>query len=105
MSPEARQYAEKTLEVNPNLWRGHYLLGIIYTDEKAVHKAVKAYQRAIQLASNEPLLHSDLANLYLTQKRYDDALKANSDALRLAPSAPELQEQRRKIEAAMRRKS
>ena len=105
MLPEARQYAEKTLEVNPNLWRGHYLLGIIYTDEKAVHKAVKAYQRAIQLASNEPLLHSDLANLYLTQKRYDDALKANSDALRLAPSAPELQEQRRKIEAAMRRKS
>jgi spermidine synthase len=105
MLPEAQKYAEKTLEVNPNSWRGHYVLGNIYAEENAVSKAIDSYQRAIQLSSNEPLLHSDLADLYLTQRRYDDALKANTEALRLAPSAPELQEQRRQIQAAMQRKS
>lgn len=105
MLPEAHQYVKKTLEVNPNSWRGHYILGNIYVDENAVRKAIDSYRRAIQLASDEPLLHSDLADLYLTQKRYDDALKANADALRLAPNAPELQEQRRQIQAAMQRKS
>ncbi len=105
MVPEARQYAEKTLEVNPNLWRGHYILGKIHTDENEVRKAINSYQRALQLASDEPLLYSELANLYVTQKQYDDALKANSDARRLAPSVPELQEQRRQIQAAMQPKS
>ena len=105
MVPEARQYAEKTLEVNPNLWRGHYILGKIHTDENEVRKAINSYQRALQLASDEPLLYSELANLYVTQKQYDDALKANSEALRLAPSVPELQEQRLKIQTAMQPKS
>lgn len=105
MLPEAHEYAEKTLEANPNSWRVHYVLGNIYAEENAVRKAVDSYKRAIQLASDEPLLHSDLADLYLTQKRYDDALKSNTEALRLAPSAPELQEQRRQIQAAMQRKS
>jgi spermidine synthase len=105
MLPEAHEYAEKTLEANPNSWRVHYVLGNIYAEENAVRKAVDSYKRAIQLASDEPLLHSDLADLYLTQKRYDDALKSNTEALRIAPSAPELQEQRRQIQAAMQRKS
>ena len=105
MVPEAHQYAEKTLEVNPNLWRGHYILGKIHTDENEVRKAINSYQRALQLASDEPLLYSELANLYVTQKQYDDALKANSEALRLAPSVPELQEQRLKIQTAMQPKS
>ena len=105
MLPEAHRYAKRTLEVNQNSWRGHYILGKIFTDEDAVRKAIDSYQRAIQLESDEPLLHSDLADLYLTQKRFEDALKANVEALRLAPNAPELQEQRRQIQAAMQRKS
>ncbi len=105
MMPEARQYAEKTLEVNPNLWRGHYILGNIYAGEKAISEAIDSYKRAIRIAPDEPLLHKDLADFYLSQKRYGDALKANAEALRLAPSVAELQEQRRKIQAAMQPKS
>lgn len=105
MLPEARQYAKKTLDVNANSWRGHYILGNIHAGEKAIRKAIESYSRAIRIAPDEPLLHSELADLYLTQKRYDDALKANADALRIAPSFPELEEQRRKIRAAMQRKS
>ena len=105
MLPEARQYAKKTLEVNQNSWRGHYILGNIHAGEKAIRKAIDSYSHAIRISPDEPLLHSELADLYLTQKRYEDALKANADALRLAPSVPELEEQRRQIQAAIQRKS
>ena len=72
-------------------WRVHYLFGSIYAAKDQVERAIQSYRRAIELAPNEPISHTDLAELYFSQKRYNDALKANASAIRLAPDVPELE--------------
>ncbi len=99
---EALNYAQRALEADATSWRVHYLLGSIYAAKEKVQTAIQSYRRAIELAPNEPIPHTDLAALYFSQKRYDDALKANASAIRLVPDVPELEEQRRRIQDAMR---
>jgi spermidine synthase len=101
MPSKALEYAQKSLEVDANLWRGHYVLGVIYASQNEIQKALNSYQTAIKLAPNEPAPYSSLAKLHLDQKRYDDALKAIESAIRLAPNEPTLQNQRRQIQDAM----
>ena len=101
MLPEALKYAQKALAVDPNSWRVHNLLGVIYTDKKEFGGAVDAFKAAMRLAPNEPMSHSDLAKVYLAQGEYDAALKSVDAAIRLAPRDPYFQEQRRQIQAAM----
>ena len=99
---DALKYAQRALEEDATSWRVHYLLGSIHAAQARVQLAIQSYRRAIELAPNEPIPHTDLAALYFSQKRYDDALKANASAIRLAPDVPELEEQRRRIQDAMR---
>ena len=99
---DALKYAQRALEEDATSWRVHYLLGSIHAAQARVQLAIQSYRRAIELAPNEPIAHTELAELYFTQQRYDDALKANSSAIRLAPNIPELEEQRRRIQNAMR---
>ena len=99
---DALKYAQRALEEDATSWRVHYLLGSIHTAQARVQLAIQSYRRAIELAPNEPIPHTDLAALYFSQKRYDDALKANASAIRCAPDVPELEEQRRRIQDAMR---
>ena len=99
---EALNYAQRALEADATSWRVHYLLGSIHAAQARVQLAIQFYRRAIELAPNEPIPHTDLAALYFSQKRYDDALKANASAIRLVPDVPELEEQRRRIQDAMR---
>ena len=99
---EALNYAQRAFEADATSWRVHYLLGSIYAAKEKVQTAIQSYRRAIELAPNEPIPHTDLAALYFSQKRYEDALTANASAIRLAPDVPELEEQRRRIQDAMR---
>lgn len=101
MLPEALTYAQKALAIDPNSWRVHNLLGVIYTDKKEFGGAIDAFKAAIRLAPNEPMAHSDLAKVHLAQGRYDEALESVNIAIRLAPRDPYFQEQRRQIQAAM----
>ena len=101
MLPDALKYAQKALAVDPNSWRVHNLLGVIYTDKKEFRQAVDAFKAAMRLAPNEPISHSDLAKVYLAQGRYDEALKSVDTAIRLAPRDSYFQEQRRQIESTM----
>ncbi len=98
---DALKYALRALEADGTSWRVHYLLGGVYAAKEQVERAIQSYRRAIDLAPNEPVPHTDLAELYFSQKRYDDALKANASAIRLAPDVPELEDQRRRIQDAM----
>ena len=98
---DALKYAKRALEADATSWRAHYLLGSIYAAKDQVQRAIQSYRRSIELAPNEPIPHTDLAELYFSQKRYDDALKANASAIRVAPDVPELEEQRRRIQDAM----
>ncbi len=98
---DALKHAKRALEADATSWRTHYLLGSIYAAKDEGQRAIQSYRRAIELAPNEPIPHTDLAELYFSRKRYDDALKANASAIRLAPGVPELEEQRRRIQAAM----
>ena len=100
MLPDALAYAQKALAADPNSWRVHNLLGVIYTDKREFKPAVDAFRSAMQLAQNEPMPHSDLAKAYLAQGKYDKALESVDAAIRLAPRDPYFQEQRRQIQAA-----
>ena len=94
----ALKYAKRALEADATSWRVHYLFGSIYAAKDQVERAIQSYRRSIELAPNEPISHTDLAELYFSQKRYNDALKANASAVRLAPDVPELEGQRRRIQ-------
>ena len=101
MLPEALKYAQKALAVDPNFWRVHNLLGVIYTDKSEFRLAADTFEEAMRLAPNEPMPHSDLAKVYLAQEKYDEALKSVDAAIRLAPGDSYFQEQRRQIQARM----
>ena len=94
---EALSYAKKALQTDKDSWRGHYLLGSIYSERGQYEKAVQSYVGAIEKAPTEPLPHISLTQLYLTRGQFDSALDANAKALRLVPSSKELQEQSHRI--------
>ena len=100
MPAKALEYAQKSLEADANLWRGHYVLGVIYASQNEIQKALKSYQTAIALAPNQPEPYTSLAQLHFNQKQYDDALKAIEGAIRLVPNNPTLLNQRRQIQDA-----
>lgn len=100
MPAKALEYAQKSLEMDAQLWRGHYVLGVIYASQNEIQKALKSYQTAIELAPKQPEPYISLAQLHFNQKRYDDALKAIEGAIRLAPNDPMLLNQRRQIQDA-----
>jgi len=75
-SPKARALLEKAVRLDPKLGDAFLLLGIVYTDEGNLTKAISAYKSAIDAAPSMEEAHYRLAQAY---RRAGESAKAEQE--------------------------
>jgi len=76
---------EKQLSESPNDVFVHNILGEIYLKNKAYAKALKAFNKAIDLAPNSFIPYRNLAGTYMVQGKTEEAIKQLEERLRENP--------------------
>jgi tetratricopeptide (TPR) repeat protein len=68
--PQARQYFEEAIKLNPQSAQDHYQLGNIYLAQKRFAKAAAVYETAGRLGFTSAAYHFKLASVYYNLHRY-----------------------------------
>lgn len=76
------------LELNPNLWLGHYELGRALFQQNNLAEALTSAEQARHLAPNIPIIYRLLSNIHLKQKDYPALLGDLNTYLTLDPDSP-----------------
>jgi tetratricopeptide (TPR) repeat protein len=88
LNAEAEKALRRGLELNSDLWLGHYELGRALFGEKKDGQALKSAERARTLSPNSADIYRLLANIHLREENYA-ALLVDIDAyLKLDPDSP-----------------
>jgi tetratricopeptide (TPR) repeat protein len=69
---------------------GWFAMARIHADDGEVSEAIAAFEKALELAPEEPRIHLELADLLLRFQRADEAAEHAETALRLAPRSPDV---------------
>jgi tetratricopeptide (TPR) repeat protein len=85
---EADKSIRRGLQLNPNLWLGHYELGREFLKESRLADAQTAAEQAKQLAPAAPIVYRLLSNIHLQQKNYPALLEDLDTYLTLDPNSP-----------------
>jgi tetratricopeptide (TPR) repeat protein len=75
------------LQLNPNLWLGHYELGRALLNEKRISEAQVSAEYARRLAPNAPIVYRLLSNIHLEEKDYPALLQDIDSYLKLDPDS------------------
>ena len=70
---EALPLAEKAVQIDPSIAKGHVDLGILYADSGRQKDAVKEFKAAIKLSPNDQDPHWRLARLYQAMGKQEEA--------------------------------
>ena len=85
---EAVAFIRQGLQLNPNLWRGHYELGRALLQQNRLSDALTSAEQARALAPGAPIVYRLLSNIHLQQKNYPALLADLDTYLTLDPSSP-----------------
>jgi tetratricopeptide (TPR) repeat protein len=85
---EGEKMIRKGLQLNPNLWLGHYELGRALLNEKRISEAQVSAERARLLAPNAPIVYRLLSKIHLEEKDYPALLQDIDVYLKLDPDSP-----------------
>jgi tetratricopeptide (TPR) repeat protein len=85
---EADKSIRRGLQLNPNLWLGHYELGRELLKENRLGDAQSAAEQAKQLAPSVPIVYRLLSNIHLQEKNYPALLEDLDAYLTLDPNSP-----------------
>jgi tetratricopeptide (TPR) repeat protein len=85
---EADQCIRRGLQLNPNLWLGHYELGRALFQQNNLADALTSAEQARQLAPSVPIIYRLLSNIHLKQKDYPALLADLNTYLTLDPDSP-----------------
>ena len=89
---EMRSAARKAIDLDPLLAEAHDALGISYAREAQWGPSEKSFRRAIEIAPNNPILHSDLSLwLLLPLGRIEEGLRLMRLAGKIDPVSPDVQ--------------
>jgi Flp pilus assembly protein TadD len=80
---KSEQHLQKAIELDPERWGAHNLLGNIHDRRKNYDLAIEAYQQAIRLAPSKGNLHNNLGVSYLLVKNYPEAAGSLEKAIQL----------------------
>jgi Flp pilus assembly protein TadD len=83
---DAEKFFLQALSLNPDLWRSHNFLGMIYSSRSNFDRSIAEYQKAIALKSDQGLLFNNLGLAYYSQEKYDKAVAAFREALKTESS-------------------
>jgi tetratricopeptide (TPR) repeat protein len=76
------------IQLNSNLWLGHYELGRALLNEKKISEAQESAEHARLLAPSAPVVYQLLANIHLQEKDYPALLQDIDAYLKLDPDSP-----------------
>jgi tetratricopeptide (TPR) repeat protein len=85
---EAEKSIHRGLQLNPNLWLGHYELGRALLKENRLPEAQASAEEARLLAPSAPIVYRLLSNIHLQQKDYKALLEDLDTYLTLDPNSP-----------------
>lgn len=85
---EGERTIRRGLQLNPNLWLGHYELGRALLNEKRIPEAQDSAEHARLLAPRAPMIYRLLSNIHLQEKNYPALLKDIDAYLTLDPDSP-----------------
>ncbi|MGA8230361.1 MAG: tetratricopeptide repeat protein [Candidatus Acidiferrales bacterium] len=85
---EGEKLIRRGLQLNPNLWLGHYELGRALLNEKRISEAQVSAERARQLAPSAAIVYRLLSNIHLEEKDYPALLRDIDVYLQLDPNSP-----------------
>jgi tetratricopeptide (TPR) repeat protein len=80
---EAKPYAEKAVELSPNLFAAYNALGRVLLETGEVDKAIEYLQAGMKLAPDSPEVRFSLARAYARAGRPEDAARERAEFLRL----------------------
>jgi TolB-like protein/Flp pilus assembly protein TadD len=84
--PEARKEFETALRLRPGYATAHQFYGYYLTAMGQSDEAIAERNRALELDSISPLLHSALGEAYYHARRFDVTIEQNKEALDLDPT-------------------
>ena len=84
----AEKAIRRGIELNPNLWLGHYELGRAFLYEKRLSDAQNSAEQARLLAPSAPIVYRLLSNIHLQKKDYVALLQDLDMYLKLDPGSP-----------------
>lgn len=79
---EAETQARKTIELDPNFSRGHWLLGLIQEQQGKFPEAISSFRRAADLSGNGTLALASLAHAYAKSGNRSEAKKILDELLK-----------------------
>ena len=85
---EAEKMMRRGLQLNPNLWLGHYELGRALLNEQRISEAQVSAEHARLLAPTVPIVYRLLSNIHLQEKDYPALLQDIDAYLKLDPDSP-----------------
>jgi len=85
---EADRTIRRGLQLNPNLWLGHYELGRALLKEGHLLDAQASAEQARLLAPSVPIVYRLLSNIHLQEKNYPALLVDLDTYLKLDPNSP-----------------
>jgi len=85
--PEGEKSIRQGLQLNPNLWLGHYELGRALMLEKQLPDALTSAEQARLLAPSVPIIYRLLSNIHLEQKDYPALLADLETYITLDPDS------------------
>jgi tetratricopeptide (TPR) repeat protein len=85
---EGEKTIRRGLQLNPNLWLGHYELGRALLNEKRISEAQDSAEHARLLAPSAPIVYRLLSNIHLQEKDYPALLQDIDAYLKLDPLSP-----------------
>jgi TolB-like protein/tetratricopeptide (TPR) repeat protein len=87
--PQAREFAQRALQLNPRLAEAHAILGnMAMSYDWDLPTAERELRRAIELNANDPTAHEWYCHLLIVEGRNAEALTEARQALDLDPVAP-----------------
>ncbi len=84
----AREYVQKSLELDEKSPVGHGLLGHIYVMQGQHDKAIAEHKKFLSLHPNHDMAHFDLALTMLYSGRFEESIELLEKAMRLSPFYP-----------------
>jgi tetratricopeptide (TPR) repeat protein len=86
-SAEAEKALRRGVELNPNLWLGHYELGRSLFNLRKDSEALKSAERARALSPASPIIYRLFANIHLRAQDYPAVLADIDQYLKLDPQS------------------
>ena len=99
-----KTYAEVILESLPENADANFALGMFYVHERQYNRAEEYLKRCLISKPEEPSIYNNIAMIQLELGKLDAALINVNKALNLLPDSAEVQDTKRQIQQAMRKR-